>query len=249
MRFRPTWSGQTLRASSILVSTTCDGTIQHWHITSNKLVSEDTFHKQNENELNCADFTRDGRKLIVAGSDRKIYVYDEVNKRMEMQMQNRDLKTPGHQNRVFSVKCHPDDENVLVSAGWDRSVKIYDIRARGPVASIFGPSISGDSLDVYEDMIVSGSIRNKDIMQIFSLSHQKLVHTFNFASHTDHETGFVLSTKFSNDGNFIFTGGAGKNELKVFMNNADSSATFKTQMEIKDLPAAVFTIDKAPNEK
>ena len=164
-------------------------------------------------------------------------------------MRGRDLKTPGHQNRIFSIKCHPEDENILATAGWDRSVKIYDIRTKGPVASIGGAQISGDSLDIFEDMIVTGSTRNKDIMQVYSISHRKLVHTFPYSAHNDHETGFVFSTRFSNDGNFIISGGAGKNELKVFMNNADSTATFKTQMEIKDLPDAVFSIDVAPNEK
>jgi hypothetical protein len=59
----------------------------------------------------------------------------------------------------------------------------------------------------------------------------------------------VFSSRFSNDGNLIFAGGAGKNELKVFMNNADTSANFKIQAEIKDLPAAVLTIDKSPIDK
>ena len=74
----------------------------------------------------------------MAGSDRSIYVYDEIAKKLELSMRGRDLKTPGHQNRIFSIKCHPEDENILATAGWDRSVKIYDIRTKGPVASIGG---------------------------------------------------------------------------------------------------------------
>ena len=41
-------------------------------------------------------------------------------------------------------------------------------------------------------------------------------------------------------------GGAGKNELKVFANNADTKADFKIQMEIKDLPSPVYTMDTNP---
>lgn len=78
VRWRPQWSGQNLRASSILMATTSDGVIQHWHISSNKLISEDKSHKINGNNLCCADYTRDGKKLIVAGEDRKVYVYDET---------------------------------------------------------------------------------------------------------------------------------------------------------------------------
>lgn len=76
-----------------------------------------------------------------------------------------------------------------------------------------------------------------------------MVHTFNYSQSFDHESGFNFATRFSHDGNLIFSGGAGKNDLKVFMNNADSTANFKLQMEIKDLAAPVFAMDKAPGEK
>jgi len=75
-------------------------------------------------------------------------------------MHSRGLKVFGHRNRVFCVKCHPDDENLLVSAGWDGSVKIYDIRDKAPVGSMRGPEISANSLDIFEDSIVSASYRN-----------------------------------------------------------------------------------------
>jgi len=38
----------------------------------------------------------------------------------------------------------------------------------------------GDSLDIYNDYIVTGSNRNKDVMQVFSISQQKLVENFDF---------------------------------------------------------------------
>lgn len=86
-------------------------------------------------------------------------------------MNDRNFKIPGHQNRIFSLKCHPNDNNILVTAGWDRSIKIYDIRDKAPIASIGGSAVSGDSLDIFDDMVVVGSYRNKDIMQMYSLHH------------------------------------------------------------------------------
>jgi hypothetical protein len=81
------------------------------------------------------------------------------------------------------MKCHPNDENVVATAGWDRCIKIYDIRANKIVSSIWGPLIYGDSLDIYNDFIVTGSNRNKDVMQVFSISQQKLVENFDFNQH------------------------------------------------------------------
>lgn len=111
-----------------------------------------------------------------------------------------------------------------------------------------GSLVSGDSLDIYDDMIVAGSYRNKDVMQVYSLSQRKRIHNFDYnqSLSKDVDAGYAFSTRFSNDGNFIVAGGAGKNELKVFANNADTKADFKIQMEIKDLPSPVYTLDTNP---
>ena len=85
-------------------------------------------------------------------------------------MHSRGMKVPGHINRIFGLRRHPKDPNIVVSGGWDSMLKIYDIRDGRPVASIGGPLIQGDSIDLFEDMIVTGSNRNKSVMQMFSLS-------------------------------------------------------------------------------
>ena len=72
------------------------------------------------------------------------------------------MKFPGHKNRIKALKCHPDDSNLVITAGLDRQVKIYDVRKEGPVCSFFGPEIHGDSIDVFGDTIVACSNRRKD---------------------------------------------------------------------------------------
>ena len=74
----------------------------------------------------------------------------------------------------------------------------------------------------------------------------KLIHTWNFDP-ISYNSGYVFSTRFSNDGNFIFAGGAGKNDLRVFMNSCDTSANYKLLFEFRELPGAVNTIDVNPN--
>ena len=68
-------------------------------------------------------------------------------------MRDRNRKVTGHINRIFCIKAHPDDPNILVSGGWDGMIKIYDIRDKGPVGSMGGTMVSGDSIDIYDDMI------------------------------------------------------------------------------------------------
>jgi WD40 repeat protein len=66
----------------------------------------------------------------------------------------------GHSNRVLSLKCVLQDENLVVTSSLDRTVKIYDLRTRWPICSIHGSFVSGDALDIHGDNIVTGSYRN-----------------------------------------------------------------------------------------
>lgn len=178
------------------------------------------------NTLACGDYNRSGSKLIVAGSDRKLYVYDDNLMRLETALSGRNLKIVGHQNRIFGVKCHPESPNLFASAGWDGSVKLYDIRSSTLICSMSGPQISGDSIDIHGDMIVTGSNRGSDVMQLFSISQQRRIFTFDYSpkSITKVNEGYSLATKFTSDGNFIITGGAGLREIKMFANDSDSAA-------------------------
>jgi COMPASS component SWD3 len=186
--------------------------------------------------------------LIVGGQDRHLYVYNDhlPGRELLKTMHSRDVKISGHTNRIYSIKAHPDDPNLVFSAGWDNSLKIYDIKTGMPVASIAGPEISGDCLDVYGDMILSGSYRNHNTLQIFSVSQKRLIFNFEFYTNktvTNPENGFLLGARFSHCGNFIFAGGAGKNEFKVFLNNCDSTASFKPVMDVGMLHSPIVNID------
>ena len=127
-------------------------------------MNEITDHIGMKNNLYAADYLHDGKKYAVGGLDRKIYVYDSHTKDLVQTMHGKGLKVSGHINRVYCIKAHPEDKNLLVSSGWDGMLKIYDIRDKNPVASMGGSLVSGDSLDIYDDMIVAGSYRAKDVM-------------------------------------------------------------------------------------
>lgn len=101
--------------------------------------SEISTHRDKGNSLNVMDYTCDGKKLIVAGEDRMVHVYDDQSCQLITSMHDRGFKVPGHKNRIFALRAHPENFNVVVSGGWDGSVKIYDIRDKAPVGSIGGP--------------------------------------------------------------------------------------------------------------
>ena len=94
------------------------------------------------------------------------------------------MSTNHHTNRVFSLKCMPDDPFVFYSGGWDSTVHIWDVRVgTGSMRKIPGPSVSADSLDYKKGMLLTGNhlfyfignYQNNDIVQLYDFGSGKLV--------------------------------------------------------------------------
>jgi hypothetical protein len=99
-------------------------------------------------------------------------------------------------------------------------------------------------------MIVAGSNRNKDCLQLFSLSKHQLVHNIEWeiSQKKDPEAGFLFATRFMRGKpDLIFAGGAGKNEMKVFENNCDGAANMRILGQISDIDSPVLSMDTAKN--
>ena len=154
-----------------MTALTSSGYLRNYSLTMDQMLSQNEMHYDNSNHLNCADFTCDGRRLMIGGSDQKVHLYEESGERRYAgAISERGFKVPGHAGRVFSIKCHPDDPNVAVSCAWDSNLKIYDMRARKPVATIYGPRPFGDCLDLFDDMCISGNYRAKEALSMYSIS-------------------------------------------------------------------------------
>lgn len=63
-------------------------------------------------------------------------------------------------------------------------------------------------------------------MSVISLKHMCLVDSFQF-SKTSKEAGYLFSARFTLDGHFMIAGGAGRNEIKVFANDADTTKSYQ----------------------
>lgn len=75
--------------------------------------------------------------------------------------------TAGHSNRVFSVKFFPEDDNTIVSGGWDNTLQIWDIRVGHSVRGIYGPHVAGDAVDINNrNEILTGSWRPESPLEV-----------------------------------------------------------------------------------
>ena len=65
---------------------------------------------------------------------------------------------PAHTNRIFTLKFIDDNENLLMSAGWDETLLFWDLRIKSSQNFIYGPLICGDALDYKDNTILTGKI-------------------------------------------------------------------------------------------
>ena len=74
------------------------------------------------------DYDCYGSNFCVAGKDQIIKVYDDQTKKVEIAFNSQGQKIPGHSNKIFSIKYSEEDPNLIVSASWDKTMKIWDVR-------------------------------------------------------------------------------------------------------------------------
>ena len=121
------------------------GQIFHWHVTSGKCISRITepdnqvsawcvkpsrppfpyFSLRPLLQIFCVDYRADGLAFATAGKQTCVRVYDEGTRLVTATLSGGVAGvTPGHSNRIFSLKFDPNDDNTIVSAGWDNTVQV-----------------------------------------------------------------------------------------------------------------------------
>lgn len=57
-------------------------------------------------------------------------------------------------------------------------VNIWDLRTGNVVSTIYGPKIAGDSLDIRDNILLTGANRGKDQLQLWDWRENKVVYSF-----------------------------------------------------------------------
>lgn len=252
IRFRPiTSSSQT---KNVFLAANAAGTVQHWHMTSGKCLHA---FEDNENQVYALDYNDEGTQFATAGKDTCIRLYDEATKTKILTLSGDSISnysntSPGHSNRVFSVKF-THDEHLLLSGGWDNTVHIWDTRQGGAVRTLYGPHICGDALDIKGNEIVTGSYRHYDQLELWDFGSGERINTIPWnigQSNVDadhHQACMLYAAQFSKDvkGRFIVAGGSGLNEAKVFDHAAGNSVVGT----VTGLSHGIFSVDFSPDRE
>ena len=109
-----------------------------------------------------------------------------------------------------------EDQNLVLTGGWDRTIKLFDLRAGGPVAHFFGAELSADSLDQCGDLVVAGSYRPNDSLQVYDLKTMKVFQTIEWEyGSTFCDTAYLNTVRFNKNGKVILAGSK-TNDLKFY---------------------------------
>lgn len=162
----------------------------------------------------------------------QIRVYDEATKSETACMNSgHGTLTAGHSNRVFSVKFLPEDDNTLVSGGWDNTLQIWDLRVGYSVRGIYGPHVAGDAIDINDrNEILTGSWRPENPLELWDFGTGKRLSVVPWnQSSARTEPCFLYAAQFSKDPSgqqLIAAGGSGSNEAKVFNHDVGNKVCF-----------------------
>lgn len=100
-----------------------------------------------DNRLFALDYSPDGATFATGGTDHFVRIYDDATMKLKVTLDPFYTNKPGHTNRIFCVAYNKEDPNLIVSAGWDSTIIVHDIRDRGPIQGILGAYVCGDALD------------------------------------------------------------------------------------------------------
>ena len=106
-RLEETPSEFGMRVRKLLIVCYSDGSINQYAFPPGVVIN--TIKPTPKNNLYTLDYAADGLSFASAGKDFKIRVYDEATFKLKTTMHSAGFTAPGHSNRVFSVKFHPDD--------------------------------------------------------------------------------------------------------------------------------------------
>jgi WD40 repeat protein len=122
-----------------------------------------------EREINSVAFSSDGKRLVSAGFDKTVRVWNVTNGRLVRTM-------TGHQNRVTSVKFSPNGQ-IVVSGSLDRTVRFWDAKTGTSLVILEGHDEPVTSIGVSTDNKLVFSTSTDGRVNLWSLDSRVLLGT------------------------------------------------------------------------
>lgn len=123
----------------------------------------------------------------------------------------------------------PETPSLLISGGWDGNLHFWDLREKKSVASIYGPNISGDTVDFKEGEVLTGSHRNKDYLEVWDFASRKRKTSVSWEQEYYREGAYVYAAQFDEFAGekLAVAACSGINEVKIFDLKENQKEIFK----------------------
>ena len=158
-----------------------------------------------------------GEIFAIGCADGSIRIYDiETMERKQALVKIKQRSTKTSSNDIFSVVFHPEDSNIIATAGWNDRVFIWDVRTGQNERSIIGPHIRGDGLDIRNDCLVTASAREKKQIEVFDFGTGKKMREIQWDSQRANGPCTVTNLKIARNGMSLIVGGTGSYFTQVF---------------------------------
>jgi len=245
------------RQASIIATVDTSGCVGFWEISKRqppKIVAE----MAGDSELAGLSFSNDGEKFLVGGAEKVVKVYDVnqmrnstgkgVSESMSFGKSNLSSdRITGHRMKILSIRALPNQQELYVTGGLDRTLMVWDLREpRTPVGTIGGIEISGDSVDVAKNgmSLLVGNHRSINPLQLFDLrklneeqenkgcgpgrrpvqSIETAFRSYQWSGEESDEiskqTSLLFATAWDGDNNIIATAGEKENVARIFQRPA-----------------------------
>lgn len=183
---------------------------------------------------------------LYAGKSMKITVLNDQTKKPIKVFEPGDTYAIGHTNRIFALKFAENAPNTFVSAGWDGTMFLWDIRTNKAANSVFGPVLSGDSLDISDNLILAGSYRDKDSLELYDIRTFKKICNVDWSLSLN-QFNYVSSCRFSknkDEGAYIIAASCLSNQVGLFKKDI----VYQNELVIGGLKKGVYTCGFANSE-
>jgi WD40 repeat protein len=197
--------------TNLILSCTNTGKWGIWNIKTQGQV----FSQANkENDLFSCDFSKNGNLFITAGKDATVRVYDTSTGSLKSSLsKSTPFTNHSHSMRIYSTIFHKSDDNLIFSGSWDNTVLMWDIRSSNAAMVFGGPNISGDSIDMRDNYLLTGAWRHKRPLEVWDIRTGNIIGGTEWGAN---EFCNIYSAKYCTGNGSIVAGGAEFSAVKVF---------------------------------
>lgn len=197
----------------------------------------------------------EGTYFATGSQDCTVRVYDEQTKHLVTSWGAVDqvYSRPGHTNQVFAVKYWGKDPNILISGGWDFTVKVWDVRAPKYVKSLYGPYLAGEALDInVKGHIITGSHQQTNQLQMWDMNSGKLMYNIPMGENPkdDGPSSMLYGACFGQQSNCVVACGKFPDQVRMFDLNQKEMKRYviAEKVKVKQAAAKQAKLEKLKSE-